>query len=97
MDGGLPFDPPYEVLARSLARVTRPRAGITERRESFVGRSAAFLAIGAFGQYIYVHPSEQVVAVVQSAWRQHDDNAAAVEIFALLRAALLALRPDPVS
>ncbi len=53
----------------------------------------AFLAIGAFGQYIYVHPAAQVVAVIQSAWRQHDDSDAAIETFALLRATLLALRP----
>ena len=52
----------------------------------------AFSAIGAFGQYIYVHPAARVVAVIQSAWRQHDDNEAALETFALLRAALLALR-----
>ena len=36
--------------------------------------AGAFLAIGAFGQYIYVHPAAQVVAVIQSAWRQHDDS-----------------------
>jgi CubicO group peptidase (beta-lactamase class C family) len=59
--------------------------------------AGAFLAIGAFGQYIYIHPTAQVVAVIQSAWRQYDDDAAAIETFALLRAALLALRPDPVS
>jgi CubicO group peptidase (beta-lactamase class C family) len=52
----------------------------------------AFVAIGAFGQYIYVHPTARVVAVIQSAWRQHDDSAAAAETFALLRAAVLALR-----
>lgn len=57
----------------------------------------AFMAIGSFGQYIYVHPGAQVVAVIQSAWRQHEDKDAAIEIFALLRAALLALRPDPAS
>src|SRR5258708_5736804 len=57
----------------------------------------AFLAIGSFGQYIYVHPTAQVVAVIQSAWRHHDDNDAAIETFALLRAMLLALRPDPTS
>jgi CubicO group peptidase (beta-lactamase class C family) len=59
--------------------------------------AGAFLAIGAFGQYIYVHPSAQVVAVIQSAWRQYDDSAAAAETFALLRATVLALRPDPTS
>ena len=59
--------------------------------------AGAFLAIGSFGQYIYVHPTAQVVAVIQSAWRQHEDNDADVETFALLRAALHALRPDPAS
>jgi CubicO group peptidase (beta-lactamase class C family) len=53
--------------------------------------AGAFLAIGAFGQYIYVHPTAQVVAVIQSAWRQHDDSDAAIETFALLRATVLAL------
>jgi CubicO group peptidase (beta-lactamase class C family) len=59
--------------------------------------AGAFSAIGSFGQYIYIHPAARVVAVIQSAWRQHEDNAAAVETFTLLRAALLALRPDPAS
>ena len=57
----------------------------------------AFVAIGSYGQYIYVHPTAQVVAVIQSAWRHHDDSDAAIETFALLRATLLALRPDPAS
>lgn len=56
--------------------------------------AGAFLAIGSFGQYIYVHPATQVVAVIQSAWRQHEDLEATLETFALLRAALLALRAD---
>jgi CubicO group peptidase (beta-lactamase class C family) len=55
------------------------------------------VASGSFGQYIYVHPVARVVAVIRSAWRQHDDNDAAIETFALLRAALLALRADPTS
>lgn len=55
----------------------------------------AFAAIGSFGQFIYVHPTEQVVAVIQSAWRQHEDNDAAIETYALLRAAVLALRAEP--
>jgi CubicO group peptidase (beta-lactamase class C family) len=54
--------------------------------------AGAFMAVGSFGQYIYVHPSAQVVVVIQSAWRQHEDSEAAAETFALLRAALLALR-----
>jgi CubicO group peptidase (beta-lactamase class C family) len=59
--------------------------------------AGAFSAIGAFGQYIYVHPTAQVVAVIQSAWRQHDDSDADDETFALLRATVLALRLDPTS
>lgn len=56
--------------------------------------AGAFSAIGSFGQYIYVHPTAQLVAAIQSAWRQHEDIDATVETFALLRAAVLALRPD---
>jgi CubicO group peptidase (beta-lactamase class C family) len=59
--------------------------------------AGAFTAIGSFGQYIYVHPTARVVAVIQSAWRQHEDIDAAIETFALLRAALLALRPESTS
>lgn len=59
--------------------------------------AGAFAAIGSFGQYIDVHPAARVVAAIRSAWRDHDDNDAAMETFALLRAALLALRPDRVS
>jgi CubicO group peptidase (beta-lactamase class C family) len=57
----------------------------------------AFVAIGVFGQYIYVHPAEQVVVAIQSAWREHHDTDAAVETFALLGAVVRALRPDPAS
>jgi CubicO group peptidase (beta-lactamase class C family) len=57
----------------------------------------AFVAIGVFGQYIYVHPAEQVVVAIQSAWRQHHETDAVVETFALLGAAVRALRPDPAS
>ena len=59
--------------------------------------AGAFMAVGSFGQYIYVHPAAQLVAVIQSAWRQHDDSDADAETFALLRATVLALRPDPAS
>jgi CubicO group peptidase (beta-lactamase class C family) len=59
--------------------------------------AGAFSAIGAFGQYIYVHPTQQVVVAIQSAWRQPQDSDAEVETFALLRAAVRALRPDPAS
>ena len=42
------------------------------------------MALGSFGQFIYVHPTARVVAVIQSAWRTHDDNDAALETFAEL-------------
>lgn len=57
----------------------------------------AFVALGSFGQFIYINPNARVVAVVQSAWRTHDDNDAAIETYALLRAAVLALRPGQTS
>ena len=41
---------------------------------------------GAFGQFIFVNPTAQVVAAILSAWRQHQDSDGAAEIFALLRA-----------
>jgi CubicO group peptidase (beta-lactamase class C family) len=57
----------------------------------------AFVAIGAFGQYIYVHPTEQVVIAIQSAWLEHHDTDAVAETFALFGAAVRALRLDPAS
>jgi CubicO group peptidase (beta-lactamase class C family) len=59
--------------------------------------NGAFSANGAFGQYIFVNPTEQVVVAIQSAWRQSHDSDAEVETVALLRAAVPALRPDPAS
>jgi len=59
--------------------------------------NGAFSANGAFGQFILVNPTEQVVAAIQSAWRQSHDSDAEVETVALLRAAVRALRPDPAS
>lgn len=56
--------------------------------------AGVFSAVGAYGQFIYVNPGEQVVAAIQSAWRQPDDSDAASETVALLRAAVRALRPD---
>src|SRR6185295_18537604 len=44
----------------------------------------AFSAIGAFGQYIYVNPTERVVVAIQSDWPQHHDAEAAAETFALV-------------
>ena len=59
--------------------------------------NGAFSARGAFGQFIFVNPTEQVVIAIQSAWRQHQDSDAEVEIVAMIRAAVRALRPDPAS
>ena len=56
----------------------------------------AFSAVGAYGQRIFVNPAEQVVVVIQSAWRPFDLDAEA-ETVALLRAAVPALRSDPES
>ena len=56
--------------------------------------TGAFLALGAFGQRIYINPTEQVVVVIQSAWREPNDNVAEAETVALLRTMLRALRPD---
>jgi CubicO group peptidase (beta-lactamase class C family) len=55
----------------------------------------AFSAIGAFGQYIYVNPTERVVVAIQSDWHQHQDAEADAETFALVGAAVRALRSDP--
>jgi CubicO group peptidase (beta-lactamase class C family) len=59
--------------------------------------AGAFLALGAFGQRIYVNPAERLVIVVLSAWRQSHDLDAEAETVALLRAMVVALRPDPAS
>ncbi|MCI3132012.1 serine hydrolase domain-containing protein [Phenylobacterium aquaticum] len=55
--------------------------------------AGAFLALGAFGQRIYLSPAEQVVVVIQSAWRQAGDREAEAETVALLRTLIRALRP----
>jgi CubicO group peptidase (beta-lactamase class C family) len=59
--------------------------------------NGAFSARGAFGQFIFVNPTEQVVVAIQSAWRQPQDSDAEVEIVAMIRAAVRALRTDPAS
>jgi len=59
--------------------------------------AGSFLALGAFGQRIYINPAERVVAVIQGAWRQPDDRDAELETVMLLRAVVRALRPDPAS
>jgi CubicO group peptidase (beta-lactamase class C family) len=59
--------------------------------------NGGFAANGAYGQVIFVNPAEQVVIAIQSAWRQPQDSDAAVENVAMIRAAVRALRTDPVS
>jgi hypothetical protein len=46
-------------------------------------------------QFIFVNPTEQVVVAIQSAWRQPQDSDAEVEIVAMIRAAVSALRTEP--
>ena len=52
----------------------------------------AFTAQGIFGQFVYVNPREQVVGVVWSAWRKAWEDDAELETYALLGAAVSALR-----
>lgn len=52
----------------------------------------AFTAEGIFGQFIYVNPREQVVGIVWSAWRKSWETAPEFETYALLGAAIEALR-----
>jgi CubicO group peptidase (beta-lactamase class C family) len=59
--------------------------------------NGAFSARGAFGQFIFINPTEQVVIAIQSAWRQPDDSDAEVEVVAMVRAAVSALRTEPAS
>ena len=59
--------------------------------------NGAFSAIGAFGQFIFVNPTEQVVIAIQSAWRRPHDSDAEGETIAMIRAAVRALRTDPAS
>ncbi|MDO9713892.1 serine hydrolase domain-containing protein [Paracraurococcus lichenis] len=59
--------------------------------------AGAFVAIGAFGQHIYINPAEHVVIAIQSAWPQHQDSDAETETFTLIGTAVHALRSDPAS
>jgi CubicO group peptidase (beta-lactamase class C family) len=59
--------------------------------------NGAFSANGVFGQFIFVNPTEQVVIAVQSAWRQPHDSDAELEVVAMIRAAVSALRTEPAS
>lgn len=54
--------------------------------------NGAFSARGAFGQFIFINPAEQVIVVIQSAWSTSDDLEAGAETVALIRAAVRALQ-----
>jgi CubicO group peptidase (beta-lactamase class C family) len=54
----------------------------------------AFTAIGAYGQRVLVHPGEQVVIAIQSAWPTSHDLDASIDAVELCRAAVIALRAD---
>jgi CubicO group peptidase (beta-lactamase class C family) len=54
----------------------------------------AFSAIGAFGQYIYVHPAARLVVAIHSAWRQNSDPAADLETFTLIGAIVRAFKSE---
>ena len=55
----------------------------------------AFTAQGIFGQFLYVNPQEDVVAVVWSAWRSPWDDNAEMETYAVLGEAVHLLRESP--
>jgi CubicO group peptidase (beta-lactamase class C family) len=59
--------------------------------------SGAFSANGAFGQFIVVNPAEQMVIAIQSAWRRPHDRDAELEVVAMIRAAVSALRTELTS
>jgi CubicO group peptidase (beta-lactamase class C family) len=55
----------------------------------------AFSAIGAHGQYIYIHPAARLVVAIHSARRQANDPADDLETFTLIGAIVRALRAAP--
>jgi hypothetical protein len=57
--------------------------------------NGTFSARGAYGQFIVVIPAERVVIAIQSAWRLPNDGDAELEIIAMIRAAVRALRKEP--
>jgi CubicO group peptidase (beta-lactamase class C family) len=61
-------------------------------RQAGSAHDGAFTAQGIFGQFVYVNPREQVVAVVWSAWRKAWEDDAELETYALLGSAVEALR-----
>ena len=54
--------------------------------------SPAFTAHGIFGQFLYLDPSQDLVAVVWSAWDAPWRDALEAEVYAMLGAATTALR-----
>ena len=79
------------LMPGSARRDTATTGGRCRARRRGV-HTGAFLAMGAFGQRIYVNPAEQVVIAIQSAWRQPHDSDAEAETVAMIRAAVRALR-----
>jgi len=59
--------------------------------------NGAFSANGAYGLVILINPTERVVIVIQSAWRQPHDSNASVENVAMIRAAVSVLRTERAS
>ena len=57
----------------------------------------AFSAIGAHGQYIYIHPAAGLVVAIHSARRQANDPADDLETFTMIGAVVRTLRPAPAS
>lgn len=53
--------------------------------------AGAFVAQGIFGQFLYVHPAQQLVAVVWNAWRDTGNGALEADTYALIGAAVQAL------
>jgi len=52
----------------------------------------AFTAQGIFGQFLYINPREDIVAVIWSAWRSAWDDSAEMETYALIGASTAALQ-----
>ena len=60
--------------------------------EGLAIHDGAFVAQGIYGQFIYINPKEDAVAVVWSAWPTSWDGAKEFETYNLIAAALTALR-----
>ena len=54
--------------------------------------TSAFTGQGIYGQFLFIDTDEQVVAVVWGAWNEPNDGEAEMETYALLDAAVRALR-----